>query len=120
MTQPWFHPMWFGALYGAILGGGGGTLIGVGGALVGGILAPRAIGRRWVLGAMLCVVLLGLAQLAFGVFALVAGQPYAIWYPPMLCGVLYTIVVGVLIPVIRRRYAQAEARRMDAAALRGR
>ena len=119
MTQPWFNPILFGALYGAIGGGGGGTLIGLFGGLVGSVLAPRAIGRRWVLGGMLFVVLLGLAQLGFGLYALLAGQPYAIWFPPTLCGVIYAVVMGGLIPVIRARYVQAESRRMDAEAIRG-
>ena len=120
MTQPWFNPIWFGALYGTIAGGGGGALMGVLGGLVGGVLAPRGIGRRWVLGGMLVLVLLGLAQLGFGVYVLLVGQPYAIWFAPVLCGLIYTLVVGPLIPVVRKRYAQAEARRMDAESIRGR
>jgi hypothetical protein len=118
MTQPWFEPNLFGALYGGIAGGGGGALIGIFGGLIGSVLAPRAIGRRWVLGGMGFVVLLGLAQLGFGLYALLAGQPYGIWFPPTLCGVIYAAVVGSLIPVIRRCYAEAEARRMDAEAIR--
>lgn len=117
MVEPWFDPMYFGAYYGAIVGGGGGALIGVlGGAI--GYCASRGVGRRWIIGAMVAVVALGVAQLAFGAYAWFAGQPYGIWYPPLMCGVVFTVVTGSLIPVIQAQYRKAEERRIEAGALR--
>jgi hypothetical protein len=118
MVQPWFEPDTFGMWYGIVGGGGFGTLMGIGGGIAGSFLIPRGIGRRWVLGSMVIIVLLGLAQTAFGLYALFAGQPYGIWYPPTLAGAISALVVGCLLPAFRKLYAVAEARRMDAQAIR--
>lgn len=117
MAEPWFDLNQFGAWYGSIAGGGGGTLCGIVGAL-GGTLAPRGIGRRWILGLMYGLVVAGIAQLTFGIYALAVGQPYGIWYGPVLGGTVMTLVVGVLIPVVRWRYREAEERRVEAEGLR--
>lgn len=117
MSEPWFDPVWFGALYGAIVGGGGGTLLGCLGALAG-FLAPQGKGRTFILGGFWFFVLLGVASLAFGLYALIAGQPYAIWYAPLLCGFVMSLVSGCLIPVLQVRYAQAEQRRLESEAIR--
>lgn len=117
MAQPWFDPNQFGAWYGAIAGGVGGTLMGLFGAL-GGILVPRGIGRTWILGAMYLFLFLGIAQLVFGMYALIAGQPWGIWYGPVLCGVICSTVIGPLLPFAHWGYRQAEERRLDADALR--
>ena len=117
MVEPWFEPNHFGALYGSIAGGVGGSLGGILGALAG-IFVPRGIGRSWILGAMYVFVAIGVAQLLFGTYAWIAGQPWGIWYGPLLCGFIYTAVIGPMIPMMKMRYRQAEERRMEAAALR--
>ena len=117
MADPWFDPNTFGAWFGAIAGGVGGTLGGCLGAAAG-VLAPRGKGRSFILGAMYTFVLVGLVSLAVGVVALVMGQPYGIWYGPLLCGVIFVAVMGSLIPVVMRRYSEAEQRRMDAESIR--
>ena len=117
MVDPWFDPNTFGAWYGAIGGSAGGLLGGIIGTLAG-VLAPQGRGRGLVLGSMWLSVLLGLLSLVFGLAALVAGQPYGIWYPPLLVGAIMSIVVGCLIPVVQRRYTEAEHRKIDAAELR--
>ena len=117
MSEPWFDPNTFGAWFGAIVGGGGGTLIGCLGGLVG-YLAPRGKGRRFVLATMVSIVVVGLVMLGVGLFALLSGQPYGIWYPLVLCGGLFAIIDGSLIPMVRRRYSEAEHRRMEAEAIR--
>ena len=117
MSQPWFEPNTFGAWYGTIAGCAAGIFGGVIGG-VGGYLAPRGVGRRWVLGAMWLMVVLGVIQLAGGAAAWWLGQPFGIWYCPLLCGVILCAVCGGLIPVFRARYAAAEQRRLASAALR--
>lgn len=117
MSEPWFDADTFGTMYGIIGGGVGGTLCGVLGA-VGGILAPRGKGRRFVLGSMTTLVVAGAVQLVIGLIALVSRQPYAIWYPMVLCGGILIAVMGPLIPVVRTRYAQLDQRRVDAEAIR--
>jgi hypothetical protein len=118
MSQPWFDENMFGALWGSIVGGGGGTLGGLWGALIG-TLAPRGKGRAWLIGIGWVFVGLGVLSLAFGLYALAAGQPYGIWYGPLLTGVMFTVVIGCLLPVVYKRYAEAEARRVQAEEFRG-
>lgn len=118
MAEPWFDPVRFGTYYGVIVGGGGGSLIGMMGGVIG-YCASKGKARRAVLGSMYFIVLLGLAQLAFGGYAWSQGQPYAIWYPPLLSGIVFTAVIGGLIPVIAARYREADGRRLEAAAIRG-
>ncbi|MFQ5506159.1 MAG: hypothetical protein ACE5F1_15405 [Planctomycetota bacterium] len=116
-VEPWFDPNRFGAWYGSVAGGGGGVIGGTLGAL-GGWLAPKGKGRSFVIGGMFCMLVFGLANLAFGITALVLGQPYGIWYGGLLCGVIFTAVTASLIPVMNKRYRQAEQRRMEAEDLR--
>lgn len=117
MAEPWFDPNQFGVWYGTVVGGGGGSIVGIFGGVIG-YCAPRGVGRPWILGVMYTVVALGVAQLALGAYAWFAGQPYGIWYPPLMCGVVFTVVMGALIPVIKVRYREAEQRRIEAGALR--
>ena len=118
MSEPWFNEMWFGTLYGSIVGGG---ICGMGGGTLGGLigyLAPQGKGRTVLLGAMKVFVLFGFLNLAFGLVALLAGQPYGIWYGPVLLGFLMPVLFGCLLPVARKRYAEAEQRRLQAESLR--
>lgn len=118
MSEPWFSdPNTFGAWFGAIAGGGGGSLAGVLGALAG-YLAPRGKGRQWILAGMWGFVVLGLILLGVGIVAVSTGQPYAIWYPFVLCGAIFTVVVSCNIPVVRGVYRRAEERKLEAEAIR--
>jgi hypothetical protein len=117
MAEPWFDESTFGALFGSIVGGVGGSLMGILGGLAG-WLAPKGVGRSWMVGAFGVFLLGGLVSLCFGIYALTCGQPYGIWYPLLLCGVLFTALTGGLLPVLRRRYAEAEQRRLEAENIR--
>ncbi len=117
MTEPWFDPIRFGALYGGV---GGGLLGGLGGILgaVAGTLAPKGKGRSFILGAFTLLTLVGVCHLGVGLYALFVGQPYGIWFPLVLIGMILTVVIGTLRPVVRKRYEEVEARKMEAAAFR--
>lgn len=117
MDAPWFDPVTFGAWFGAIVGGGGGALCGIWGALCG-ILSPRGKGRKVILGGMFMFVIIGLILSGVGLFALLSGQPYGIWYPILMAGLMFAIIPGVLIPVIRKNYQEAENRRIAAESIR--
>lgn len=117
MSEPWFEPNTFGTLYGVICGGVGGTLIGCFGSLANN-LARKGKGRRFVLGTLTVIVILGLIQLGIGLAALLTGQKFGIWFPIVLAGAIFTGVVGPLIPSFRKRYTHAEHRRMEAEAIR--
>ena len=53
-------------------------------------------------------------SLVAGVIALALGQPYAVYYPLLLCGIVLTGVCGGIWPAIRQGYEQRELRRMAA------
>ena len=112
-VQPWFEPQTFGAMYGAIGGGGAGVLGGLLGACAG-YYAPRGKGRAWIMPGFVLVIGLGLLSAAFGLIAAACDQPFAIWFFPVQIGSLLTLVFTGLCVVIRKRYAQAELRRAAA------
>ena len=114
--HPWWteqHAAYFGAIGGSALGGLGG-LIGT----LAGIYAPRGRLRRTVLGLMSAAVVVGVIFLIGGVIALIDHQPYAVWYPLLLLGIISTAVLGGLLPMVKSRYREAENRRLDAESLR--
>ena len=113
MNGSWFDPNNFGWMYGAIVGGLGGTLGGCLGAIAG-VLAPRGKARGFVISGFVFCILFGLANLAFGIAALLASQPYGIWYTFLLLGGIPTVVFGALLPVVHLRYRQAEERKLGA------
>ncbi len=116
-AEPWFPPERFGALAGAFGGGGLGILCGLFGAGLS-WLGPRGRGRRLLSALLAFIALAGAAALVFGLAALVAGQPYPIWYPGLLIGVLALGGAFGMRPLLRRIYEQAEHRRLEAEALR--
>lgn len=112
---------WFSTETSALVGGIGGAAVGVLGGCLGaaaGVLAPKGKGRGFVLGTMMACAVLGVCLLIAGIFAVSTGQPYGVWYPLVLLGAIMTGVLGGLIPVVRKRYAEAEQRRLDADDLR--
>jgi len=112
MTE-WFDEQTAG-LIGGVLGGGFG---GVGGALAG-MLAPRGKAKGLVLGVFAVGILIGVVLLVVAGVALVQAQPYHVWYPFGLTGLIMTLVMGGLFPVVRLRYRQADERKMEAESLR--
>jgi len=116
-VEPWFDPQRFGSLYGGI----GGAALGLLGAFFGSFGSKAAQSGRHrglVLGGMTAIALVCLLSLFAGITALLLGQPYGIWYPFGIIGLIGTVVFFGLLPVMRKRYADAETRRLDAASLR--
>jgi hypothetical protein len=53
-----------------------------------------------------------LVLLGGGLAALVSGQPYGVWYGLGMGGLIGTLVLGPILPVVRKRYREAEERRL--------
>ena len=103
MSTPWFDANMYGWIFGVAIGVGGG-LIGT----LAGTLAPRGKAKGLVLGLHFVLIVASLGFLVAGIAALVAKQPYGVWYSLLLPGCVGTIVLGSLTPVLLMRYRQAD------------
>jgi MFS family permease len=109
VTEPWFDPNRYAWVFGTALGILGGTL-----GSVAGSLAPRGKARTLVMGLFVAGLVACASMLAAGVLALIEEQPYGVWYGLALPGALGLIVLGGLLPVVQKRYREAEQRRVAA------
>lgn len=94
---------------GGIMGAG----IGILGGLIG-LLNSWQKSRRAAMVMTKVATAISIAMLIGGIGALVMRQPYHVWYPMMLCGVIGTLVLGGGIFIIRRQMAELELRKMSA------
>jgi ABC-type uncharacterized transport system permease subunit len=114
--QPWWAPEMSGWI-----GGIGGAICGVGGGLFGGLvgtLAPKGKAKKLVVGYSLTLLGAGVVMLIVGVVALIARQPYHVWYPLVLMGGILTLVLGINLPMVFARYRAAEMAKLEAEAMR--
>jgi len=83
------------------------------GALIG-IVGGRGKARRFVMALLWALAACGAILLAGGMTALVRSQPYHVYYPLVLLGSLMLGISLGLVPVMKRRYAQSELRKISA------
>ncbi len=95
------------------LGGVGGSLIGVLGALVS-WLGGRGKASRFVLPLTAALAVVGGLLSLVGVTALLLKQPYAVWYTLLLGGTISGVVMATAFVQFRARYRQIELRRIQA------
>lgn len=115
-VTPWWSDSVAGWI-GAVGGSGCGLIFGTYGSLAG-FLAPRGIGRKWMLPIHITCIVLSMLTAVGGLVALIGGQPYRVWYPLLLIGAVGVFVMLPLYFVIRTRYRQAEMRKIDAGEFR--
>lgn len=104
---------WWNDQMGGLVGGVLGTVFGLLGALIG-TLSGMGRGQRFVIGVCVATIAFGAICLVAGVTAWAMSQPYAVYYPLLLTGVIGTVVVSSVLPGIRNRFAQAELHRIEA------
>lgn len=107
-VQPWWDEETAGYL-GGLVGGSVGLL----GAAYG-ITAGLGVARRFVLMSTLILACVGVAVLLAGLIAMGIGQPYHVYFLPLLIGGIMASVFGFNYPVIKRRNEQMELQRMSA------
>lgn len=103
---------WFGGRSAGLFGGIGGALIGLWGALIG-VLSSRGKARHFVLGSANALLVIGIASLVGGVAAVGAGQPYSVYYPLLLIGIILVVVFGKMRGHLSAQYEQLELKRMQ-------
>lgn len=116
-TEPFSSPgEWWSPSSGGKVGGLLGIMGGLLGTLIGfcGPLVAKGKAKGLCVGLLLFMALTGLIQTMLGLIALFGGQPYHVYYPLLLAGLLELVLGIVFIPVINKRYAQAEMQRMRA------
>lgn len=112
---------WWTAQQSGLIGGIVGSGVGLLGAAYGvtaGFFAPKGKHRTTINAIFWLAIAVGAIGLLTGTIALIDKQPYHVWYPLLLIGVICT---AVFIPnhiAVRRRYTQAEHRRFEAESLR--
>jgi hypothetical protein len=111
------HGQWWGERTGGLVGGLLGGALGCLGAVIG-WLSSTGRARSFVLVMMKILIGLGVAALLAGALAFFQGQPYAVYYPLLLLGILASVICGGLLRPIRHRYEAVELRRIRAADVR--
>jgi len=104
---------WWGDGQGGLLGGGFGILMGLFGAVVG-TLGGRGKARRFVLAALKVLFAAGLVCLVVLAVALIDGQPFPVFFPLLIAGLLCTVLPARMIPMMRKRYEDLELRKIAA------
>lgn len=103
---------WFSNRTAGWIGGIGGTLLGLWGALIG-IVSSRGKARGFAVGSANALLFIGLASLIAGIVALGMAQPYAVYFPLLLLGVIIVAVMVMLRRTLSAHYEQLELKRMQ-------
>lgn len=103
---------WFGDRSAGLLGGIGGALIGLWGALIG-VLSSRGKARLFVVASVNVLVVIGVASLVGGVVAIATAQPYAVYFPLLLIGIILIAVFGKMRGKLSAQYEQLELKKMQ-------
>lgn len=98
---------------GGWIGGTLGTAIGLMIALVA-FLFRKGTSRKLITAILLVVIVIGAVCLVAGVIAAVNSQPYAVYYPSLLAGVLATAFALAGCVKLRRQRREIELRKMQA------
>jgi hypothetical protein len=104
--QSWWTERTSGLVFGIL-----GSCIGVLGAVVG-ILTSLGKARSLVMALLNLFLVVGTASFAGGIVAFVQEQPYAVYYPLLLIGLLCTVIPLGLRRSIRKRFEDLELRKM--------
>ena len=106
---------WWSRKVGNRLGAAMGVFIGILGGVIG-WAGGKGKARGVVMSCLWCLLAVGLLSLGAGIAALTLRQPYMVYYPLLLLGVICAAISTVRIKAFRKRYEQAELRRMSALA----
>ena len=104
---------WWGNRTASLIGGILGPLLGIMGAIVG-TLSGMGRGRKVAIGICWFSIVSGSVFLVAGLVAVAMSQPYAVYFPLLLMGFLSTVIMSSVLPITRKRFEDAELRRMEA------
>jgi hypothetical protein len=104
---------WWSDRTGGLIGAFFGITMGTMGGVIG-WLSSRGKARNLVLALVRAMQIIGVGCLALGIVAVALRQPYAVYYPMVLVGILCPVLGMGLRSTIRRRYDEVELRKMSA------
>jgi hypothetical protein len=104
---------WWPNQTGGWIGGGLGTAIGLMMAAAAILLRKSAL-RKPIKAILFLVVMIGTVCLVAGIAAVIKSQPYAVYYPLLLAGVLAAVMVLVGYVKLRREVREVEMRKIQA------
>jgi hypothetical protein len=117
-TWPWSDAgrstAWWGNREGGMIGGLGGAILGILGGTFG-WLAGRGRARGLVMAGMRGLIATGSICLVAGGAAYVQSQPYAVWYPLLLTGILSLAILPFGLRQMHRQYEARELQKIRAA-----
>jgi hypothetical protein len=96
-----------------LVGGIAGSVVGILGGLIGSLVG-HGKARRLALGLTAMLTFFGVACLIVGLMTVAMSQPFTVYYPLLLMGLLCTVIFGVNYRVVRMGYAMRELRKMEA------
>ena len=102
---------WWSDRAGNLAGGIFGSVVGCLGGLMG-WLSSKGRARSFVLNTARALTALGIAATVTGLVAVTGHQPYGVWYPLLLVGVICVLVFPACLRVCLQRYRAIELRRM--------
>lgn len=114
----WWTPEQAGLIGGLVGSIGGGVLLGAIGGGVCGPLAGKGLARTFVLSYVTIIACVSLILLGVGVYALIVGQPWHVWYVFVQIGVMGTLLGFGGVFMFRKIYARHEQRILAAEELR--
>ena len=98
------------------VGGIAGSAIGLISGLIGALIGMGKA-RRLAFSLVYGIFIFGVISLVLGIAAVILSQPYAVYYPLLLLGLMspiIAIIFGSLRNLIRKRYEEIELRKIDA------
>jgi hypothetical protein len=95
------------------IGGIGGSVLGCLGSILA-VLAAKGRCRGFVVWTSIALIAMGIISAVVGVAAVAIGQPYAVWFPLLLLGVLLLAILPFRLRQYQRGYEDLELRRMVA------
>ena len=104
---------WWSDSAAGLIGGISGSVLGCLGALLG-WLSAKGRARGFVLVSFKLLIGLGILSTAAGLIGLAVQQPYGVWFPLLLAGVLLLGILPFSLRDCQRRYENLEMRKMAA------
>jgi hypothetical protein len=93
------------------IGGIGGIVLGCLGSVLA-MLAAKGKSRGFVVVTCTVLIAVGFVLTFAGIWALSVGQPYAVWFPLLLIGIILEVVLATRLRHYKKSYEELEMRRM--------